>query len=181
MRKQLINRSETIERIMLNKINVCAIISGHIKTLRKFGNPTIYWRDIFIFFIAPISCSFLAAKFELTLDKDVAAIITTIASIFAGLLLNLLMLIYTILIKEKKESCCNTLKISLIHELYFNISYCILVSIIMLATCLFYSRLIFGIDIASPFVFWLIANLFLTILMVLKRINAIFDNEINAP
>lgn len=81
---------------MVQKISFEKIIVAHFATMRNNATNKPCIGDYFVFFGIPLIFSFLlwdSPKF----DKDAVNALITAASIFAGLLLNLLVLIFTLI------------------------------------------------------------------------------------
>jgi hypothetical protein len=156
---------------MVKKIDFSKICLDNLRTFRSHDTNKLMVSDFLLFLAFPVVLSviIIASKFELK-ENFVTAMITA-ASIFAGLLLNLLVLIYTIFIsdREKIEARLPPDKyqiwIGLIRETFANVSFCILVSIIIVAlSLLFYLDLI---SIAKiPVVFFLFLLFFSYIALI---------------
>jgi len=167
-----------------SKINISGIIKNHFGTLKNYGSNNYSVSNILLFFVAPLASSIVAVyAFKLSLNKDVIGILINVFSIFAGLLFNLLVLVYDVISKVVKPNSTfqsNNLKINLLEEIYFNISFEILLSlfnVLLLAfASLFQQELINS--ILSIFVFWFVILFSLTLLMVLKRVHKLLSDEI---
>jgi hypothetical protein len=114
----------------------------------------------------------------------------TAFSIFAGLLLNLLLLVLTFSGHEQQPSMLAKMRVTLIKELHDNIAYSILLSIVLVVIAMaevaklkmmpdntpaFTGRWMTGV------VVFLTLNFSLTLLMILKRIYIILNREIENP
>ena len=86
---------------MFNLISPSKIIYGHLGTLKSAKTGKIHFPYIFLFFILPTVLSSLLIFFNLYLDKDAVNLFVTVFSIFVGLLLNLLLLVFDIHQKTK--------------------------------------------------------------------------------
>lgn len=187
---------------MSNKLNITSVIKGHMSTL-KDSNGKDSFSDIFTFFLLPIAIAGLCLNAGVDFAKDVIEIFVTSSSIFTGLLLNLLILVYDqktkLNIVDNKKSGWEKLqsKHTLIKELYYNISYATLISLIILITSVlhislieeksigFYSKFI---DVPSfdvtrftttPLLIFLCINLVFTVLMVIKRIYSLLLSDVD--
>lgn len=171
---------------MVKKIDFTKICADNISTFRNHSDGTWSWVDFSLFLIFPIvlAASILFSEFQLK-ENFVTAIITA-ASIFAGLLLNLLVLIYTIYVtsKEKLQNRVSTANFDiwqlLIKQTFANVSFCILVSIIVVALCLlYYLNFISPVQYLIAFsLYFFCATLILHLFMVLKRIHALVEFDI---
>lgn len=86
---------------MFNLISPNKIICAHLGTLKRAKTGKIYFPYIFLLFILPAVPSSLLIFFNLYLDKDAVNLFVTVFSIFVGLLLNLLLLVFDIHQKTK--------------------------------------------------------------------------------
>jgi hypothetical protein len=167
-----------------SKINISGIIKDHLGTLKNYGSNSYSVSNILLFFVLPFVFSIVFVYvFDLSLNKDVIGILINVFSIFAGFLFNLLVLVYDVISKVVKATStplANQHKINLLEEIYFNISFEILLSLVnvlLLAfASLFQQKLIS--PILSIFVFWFVILFTLTLLMVLKRVHKLLSDEI---
>ncbi|QEL56461.1 hypothetical protein [Chromobacterium paludis] len=169
---------------MLSKINIKSIIISHVKTLRNSTSPDVCWSDFIVFYIIPFVFALgLSIKFDIT-ESFVNGVVTA-ASIFAGLLLNLLVLVYTVLSRQRPtppdQNSKNRREIfeKILTETFSNISYSILISVVLVATCLlFYIKGGYFPTGNRLLILFLIFQLIITLLMILKRIHSLFENEL---
>lgn len=124
---------------MLDRINILKIIKDHLGTLRSLNQSSnrIYWKDFLLFFIFPfIVSSFLIWK-EYSFEEQLGNLIAAI-SIFGGFLFNLLAIIYSQMENIKKDAKTedDKLKTRFINEIHINISFCIVLSILIVVTLL---------------------------------------------
>ncbi|MGF1981013.1 MAG: hypothetical protein RMY30_036250 [Nostoc sp. CmiSLP01] len=167
-----------------SKINVLDIVKNHIDTLKDYNVTSYSIFDIFFFFIFPFLLSVFFVYLQIRLNKDLVGILINVFSIFAGLLFNLLILIYDVISKIVKSNNPNPnvdkLKIDTLEHLYFNISFEILLSlfiVILLSVSTLFTNSIANL-IFSIFVFSFVITFSLTLLMVLKRVNKLLSHEI---
>jgi hypothetical protein len=169
---------------VFSKINISQILKDHFKTLRNQETNRISGGDIFTFIALPIIVSLIILYvIGFILDKDASSILITSLSVFSALLFNLLLLIYDIVKREERVS--NTkdspLTAKLLREIYSNISFSILISVIcvsvLLITLLNIKAIWFN-QIISFFVYYLVIQFLLTIFMVLKRVHVLLSQEI---
>lgn len=172
---------------MLNRINIISIIKDHFATLKSLNQKSdwINGKDLVLFILVPFGIAlFLTFKgfnFQDQLGNLIAAI-----SIFGGFLFNLLAIIYSQLsnIKKDAEDEKNHLKKKFVQEIHINISFCIVLSIIIVITLLSTTIDIpkFNLDwILKEILIWLnyfLMTLFLlTLLMVLNRVYILLKKE----
>lgn len=139
----------------MNKINILSIITDHISTLKNYRTGKYKKIDFMIFFILPIIIAIILAVLHPLLTEQTPNALLISLSVFTALMLNLLMLIYNLLsgIDEKDnnndietETDKKSLKIRFIKEIYYNIAFCILVSIITIFLLIIISLNIIGED-----------------------------------
>lgn len=164
---------------MFDKINAIEIIQEHFHTLKSNKTGKISASDIFLFFIIPLFISLLLTHLNILLDKDIVNTMATSSSLFAGLLLNLLLLVFDLTDKigDDEPKIQEALK-----QLYLNISFSILVSILIILFLLAFflnpsSNLY--IKILSFLTYYLLFVFILTLLMVLKRIYKMLSRKFN--
>jgi hypothetical protein len=184
---------------MSKKINVISILSGHVKTLRDATTNKMAPIDLMVFFVLPLLASVGFAILNFNLKSDVTSILVNFGAIFTALLLSVLVLVYDQ--GEKLQSQIDSgkmdthiiLKKELLNQLYFNICYSIVVSIFLVFTCLAQSILSkesikfsvstvdfnfsIGTYLLTPVIVFLISNLLLTILMIVKRMHTLLESR----
>lgn len=178
---------------MSSKINVTDIVLGHIATLADpAGKRSLM--DYVTFFAFPGVVAALGCYAGYNLNKDVSSMLVNFGAIFTALLLSVLVLVYD---QESKLKDMNGLKIvdplynakkDLLKQLYYNICFSIVSSILLVGLCFVHSILykvvsvfefsggVVKIDYAryvlTPLVIFVTANLMLTIIMIVKRMHA---------
>lgn len=203
---------------MSSKISVTHIIKSHYETLFTSSSINAKIADAIIFFILPLAISILAMWAGLVADNDLVSLCVNFGSIFTALLLSVLVLVYDqenkIIDKirdansryseeENDESAISARILSqrlrspkddnkrvLMKELYANIAYCIVISVLLVAI----SAINLGmITIAkdaicnaglinryffTPLMVFLSMHLLVTIIMVVKRLySLLLSNE----
>lgn len=168
---------------MLEKINIICIIKDHVNTLKNDNSNKADFKDYLLFLMIPIWVPFLLiGVFNLYMSKDFINILITILSIFVGLLLNVMVVIFDIIKKYEKDA-----KFRLIKESYSNISFAILLSIVTIIPLVICytenpknSVLIKVLLIASNGLsYYLLTLFFITLLMIVRRIHIILSDEIS--
>lgn len=175
---------------MSSKLNIADIISGHFKTLKDSNGKTSIV-DIAVFFLIPLLLSVFSIYRSFDLSENIISLLVNFGSIFTALLLSVLVLVYDQ--ESKVEGIRNSdpfyaIKKKLLRELYYNISHSILCSLLLVLLCFFHSivddkssqisifnlQITFKYDvfIATPLVIFITSNLFLNIIMIVKRMHA---------
>jgi len=164
---------------MITKINVLPIIKGHFQTLKDRTGKHYLWRDIIGFYIVPgLLATCLVYNNVVFIDKyiDIGIIAHTI---FIPLLVNVLFLIFNIMDRGNVQK--EPKRKRLLDQLYNNVAYLILVSVFSLATLGIYSVksvpqwIVVG---DHWMLYFFSAHVFLTALMVIKRIHVLLAGEI---
>ena len=175
---------------MSSKINVGDIVLGHIATLSDpSGNRSM--ADYFTFFLIPGLVCALGLLAGYNLNKDVSSMLVNFGAIFTALLLSVLVLVHDQESKLASAAKADPLlqpKKILLGQLYYNICFSILSSIVLVALCFVHSVIIrlswdFTLDgelihfsfakfIVTPVIIFVTANLLLTIVMIVKRMHA---------
>ena len=176
---------------MSSKINICEIIRGHLDTLKD--DDRYSFGDIMTFFALPILVGIAPAFFDFSIDKDVSSLLVNFGSIFTALLLSVLVLVYDQQNKLKVNGISGpitTAKNNLLHQLYYNISYSILCALLLVAFCFisgfvkggsfdfdingFNISIKYDVHFVTPIVIMLTVTLFLNVIMIVKRMHALF-------
>lgn len=175
---------------MSSKVDVWQIIVGHIDTLANpAGKRSIV--DCITFFGFPLVLGFIGIWMGFNLNKDIASMLVNFGAIFTALLLSVLVLVYEqeSRLRERKDvDPFYFAKKKLLNQLYYNICYSIICSIVLVAFCFAHSIfdgvvsevsiagfivfLNFSKYVFTPLVLFVTANLMLTIVMIVKRMHA---------
>jgi hypothetical protein len=163
---------------MSSKIDVRVIVTDHFSTLRDHATGKRSGFDIFLFIGLPFLLAAALIARRVLLTTGAATVLITSLSIFTGLLLNLLLLIHSLI--EKAEGVSKKTESELLRQLYANISYNILIAIITLSVLIVaavFSTSCWLQLTASGISYFLVVNFLFTILMILKRVYALLDQD----
>jgi len=184
---------------MSSKINIWSIVTGHIMTLKDFSSGKVSLSDYVTFYGVPIAIAVLFSVFGIKVTEGANSLLVNFGAIFTALLLSVLVLVYDQGeklrgVNDKTQNHNIELKKNLLEQLYFNICYAIVVSVVLVFFCLVYTflpdkaypisvnKISFGFDLklylASPFILIVVLNLLLTILMVVKRMHTLLTIKI---
>lgn len=169
-----------------SKLSVTQIISSHIKTLRNYSSKRTSIKDLLTFLILPVLIGFTLERSFYLSDKFSSSILT-VFSILTGLLFNFLVLIIDACSKQKQRTVKNNInelrKLNLIKETFSNVSFSILIAIIIICMTLLL-ELVSSIALLSSGLLMIILSLaiifILTMLMVLKRMFVILNKDFDA-
>ena len=114
------------------KINVLNIVKAHFQTIKHETSGKTSRSDRWIFIYVPFIVALIPVFMNLGLEKETINILITVQSIFIGLLLNLLVLLYA-LINRRPEIPKRKI---LLKEVFHNISFSILLAIVSILTLL---------------------------------------------
>lgn len=187
---------------MSTKINVTEIISGHFNTLKDASTNKTSKTDIATFIAIPLLLAILSVCLDLSLNNNSISLLMNFGAIFTALLLSVLVLIYDQGEKIKTTISCekdiqkkrnNEIKKNLLNQLYYNICYSIIASILLVLICLIATftlnlkpliaiikiSFIFDINsiIITPIVIFLTINIILTIIMIVKRMHSMLTTD----
>lgn len=182
---------------MSTKVNVNKIITQHFDTFRNESDKRSLL-DWLLMVVIPMIFSLGVVFAGLSISTDFYSNIVTAGSIFTGLLLNLLVLVYDqktklldLNIKGDEPGYVKfALRKRIINEVHYNISYCIVICLLSIVISVIASSLIvnnaidlmvYGINIAPwiidfPLVF-LGVHIILTVLMILKRVHQLISSH----
>ncbi len=173
------------------KIDVSRIIVAQIRTLRDNRNQKYSIPDLVLFYGVPLVLCGIAPHFKWKFSGDVLNALLAAFSIFAGLLLNLLILVYTFSSQSNHPNALAKTRTAVIKELHDNIAYSILVSIvIVVVTMISVAYLKIDDAVTTPkftnrwvtgIIIFLTLNFILTLLMILKRIYIMLNQVIDKP
>ncbi len=164
----------------MEKLNLIRIIRDHIQTLKNYNSGRYSFWDFVVFLLFPLVIAGCLTYFLCALNKDLINTLITSLSVFAALLFNLLLLIYDIVKKANPSDSFAELKTRFLREIYANISYSILIS--MLAIILL---LVSSLNVSNHFfqtaltylVYFLLGNFILTLFMILRRVHILLSTE----
>jgi len=166
---------------MINKINICPVIKDHFDTLADAQGKRVLKRDIFLFYLTPLLIAIFVEYLEVQIPSKHLNTAIICHSIFIPLILNAIFLIYSILdkIKTKKKSQ-DKKPLKVLDHLYKNLAYTLLASSVSLFFLVLYSIsfhyvISYIIRVISTF---LILNILLTTLMIIKRCHLLLKGEI---
>jgi hypothetical protein len=169
------------------KINVTAIIRDHYATLVESGgqageSPRASAADYGLFLGLPVIGTGLLIFFCVRLSDTAVIAMITALSIFGGLLFNLLVLIAGL--ADRKEPATGAADPRpLLREVYANIAYALLVSLVTLIPLCVYA-IVSGPTarlVATALAYALIGHFLLTLLMILKRMHALLTDALRRP
>lgn len=163
---------------MIDKINFSKIVKDHISTLKDYNLNRYSAGDFILFFFVPLALSGVLVYFNLALNNDIINVLVTSLSVFAALLFNLLLLIYDIIRKPENSNGNNGLKTEFLKQIYANISFCILISIITIILLIISFLNISQLKTVLNFLIYFFVSLFiLTLFMILKRVHILLSKE----
>nr|WP_315235442.1 hypothetical protein [uncultured Albidiferax sp.] len=167
---------------MFAKINPIGMILAHFKTLKNYDSGRMSKSELLLHLIFPALCSYIHFKWGAPLTEGVVSILVSAASIFAGLMLNLLVLIYTLVYNGKQNSAAISNFsdfLILCKETLSTISYSVLLCIILVVFCfLSLSTIDFLIELGQLGVVYLSVSAMLCLLIVLKRCYTIIQYDL---
>ena len=168
---------------MIGKIDVRQIVSDHFSTLTNENTKRTSFADCVLFFALPTAVAAGLISFHLIFGRTIGGVLITALSIFAGLLFNLLLLIFDIGNKPRaQQEKLSPIKIRFLREIYSNISYSILIALLTIVVLLIhFGFLVLGIRpsmyLTAFLVYAMTGNFVLTLLMVLKRVHKLLAEE----
>lgn len=178
----------------MSRINVKEILLAHDRTLRNESTKTYDLDVIFGYLVVPLIVSIaLVYLFKFTIDASIGAAIIMSMSVLAGLMFNLLVLIFDVSnrIHESLQSAIRAedarlilkkeLTVELMQDTFINISFGVLLAIAILifstiATVV--SKPQFIKDSTSFVTFFLLVGFLYTLLMILKRLYVLLSQEV---
>ena len=168
---------------MLTKLNPRAIIIAHWNSFRDDATGKLSWAELIFHAVAPAAAAATYTVFGEGISENAAGIVVSAASIAAGLLLNLLVLIYTLVYNAKsaRQQIKNLDAMRQVcDEALATIAYCILLSLLLVVAAFFAiaPRASVLSAIGQPATIYLGTANFLCVLIILKRVFALVHFEI---
>jgi|SRR5690606_31777379 len=160
---------------MSSKINIGKIIHKHTESIfANRANRISFW-DVFTFVLVPIIISATLVYYRVTIDSDYSNTIIAGLSIYIGLSLNFIGIIFELSTKEKFK-CSSVLDV--LKETIANV---IITAIIAMAIILL--NLLRDIELITygvySILYFLLFELLVTLLMVFKRVYTILIESID--
>lgn len=164
---------------MTSKISIGRIIADHFRTFKngdRYDKP-----DIFIFFVIPAIVAIVAVAQSCEIPGALSSVLITALTILAGLLFNLLLLVYDVAqVQGSTDIPAKAAKTKrlLLKEVYANISFAILISILAIVLLCIDAGLPAGYvqylrcSVVALIHFAAVA-LILDLLMILKRVHSL--------
>lgn len=177
--------------MFFNKFSVSLIVRGQINSMKEYGTNKRDWVEIFIFFFIPLSSPILQTWLNLDITKDIVGIVVSAASIFAGLLLNLLVLLYSILCSNNENSLSvkhvnankgveNSEEKTLIEYTFYNISYAVLACVVLIVSSLVtLTEVGWWVFPAQCFFYYFGFQIFIAIAQILKRFHSLMEFRVS--
>jgi hypothetical protein len=160
------------------KIDVTPVVTEHYATLvresagkRANGTRPRSWTDLVTFWGLPCLVVALVEWRAMTFATDTVSAVITSLSILAGLLFNLLVLLYQG--TEAEKSPATALRRRVKYEIFINIAYAIIVALVALVPWLVVinkpTEASTAAHVSRALAVWLSTHFTLTLMMVLKR------------
>lgn len=173
---------------MFERVNIFRIILDHFSTLRSLNQRTKYlnWKDAILFIGLPLVSSIVLVCKGFSFKEQLGNLIASIA-IFGGFLFNLLAIIYGQIENIQKDAVKENdeLKKKFVKEIHVNISFCIVLSIIIILTLLLTTVQIPNWefkwlleDLIISVNYFLLLLFLLTLVMVINRVYLLLKKEV---
>ncbi|AZO35530.1 hypothetical protein EOA27_21940 [Mesorhizobium sp. M2A.F.Ca.ET.037.01.1.1] len=152
------------------------IVRDHFATLKDEGTDKVSVADYLVMLGAPIALALLAWALGFSIPDAYVGTLVSVFAIFAGLLFNVLVLIYSF--ADSSRGANKELRDRLLRQSFSNISFTIVSSLVivflltsLLFTCGITQRILETLATAIAI------NFFLSLLMVLKRIHVLLRDK----
>lgn len=160
---------------LFSKIDISEILITHFSTIKNTNTGKPDKDDAITFIVMPLLISTTLVYFEIELYADATNIIIASLSIFVGLMFNIIVLIFDIVKRDASKKIKNTV----LKELLANISFAIVLSVFSIIVTLFTYVGNPCVKIAFTWlVYFLLCHFCITLLMILKRMYKIFEDEL---
>jgi len=171
--------------MFLNKVDIRLILSGHFATLRDnrvVGKTSV--QDLLLFFGVPAVLGIGLTWYGFRFRVDAVNGFLNVFAILTGLLLNMLVLVFTLSTTAGQPDVEKNKRRTLLKEIFANLCFAVLVSIAVVCiavVALSYMRSQPGATTGIGATFSLsalTANFVLTLLMVMKRMFILLNKEV---
>lgn len=165
------------------KFSISEILRDEFRTLNDFSTKKTSILDVFINLILPFFIAIFLVYLGRVITGGTIDSILTAFSVFAALLLNLMILVYTVVTREnsvEEDRKKDKLKLRLLRETYTNIQFAVLVSVFIIIVLLLMQFMPTWnwLDLSfSIIVYYFVFVFVFTILMILKRTYVIMKGE----
>lgn len=168
---------------MLSKLNPIDVIKSHFHSLRYHDTEKISKSEVLFHLFFPAIIAWIYYHYDLKLNPEIVGIIVSAASIVAGLMLNLMVLIYTLAYNTKnaQKPISNEAEFKILtSEILASIAYSVLLCICLVVTAFaaLASIPIIGI-ISSIITIYIGISILIVLLMILKRCYIIVNYDLN--
>ncbi|MED5620208.1 hypothetical protein [Ideonella sp. BN130291] len=167
---------------MLHKYSAKQIVRGQIKAL-VVGEARPF-RALLVFFALPIISPLVQCLLGLHLTESLVGIDISAAAIFAGLLLNLLVVVYGLAPTQSvgalyaDEKSVSELR-ELVEITFYSISYAVLIcGVLVAAAILVVTGIQYVMRVAELFVYYFGAQLILAILLILRLCHGLLEHRL---
>jgi len=163
---------------MFDKVNVFRIIVDHVSTLKDYKTGNYVIGDFILLFVVPLLPAFFLLYSEKQLNFNLISLFTILLSVCTVFLSNLALLIYKISQNTEKRDSYSALEISFLKEVWFNISFCILIAVLTITVLIFTGILgnhskSFVLLIFNFVDYYLVVLFFIALLIILKRVHVL--------
>ncbi|MEM5405122.1 hypothetical protein [Paraburkholderia unamae] len=167
----------------LAKFSVWNILKAQWASMRSYGSSRTNRTEVALLFVAPALLPLAQYVTDAkTLSGDVISTVVSAASIFAGLLLNLLVLLYSFVTASDSPDVTArdaSTEVSLVRQTFNNVSFAIVVSVLLVVSALgTVSQHSILVRPAEIVMYYFGAMLMLLVLQILKRVHALMEFRI---
>lgn len=170
----------------MDKMNILLIVKDHIKIFHKYGTNQVNIFEVAFFFGAPIALGLMYVLLFPNLGSTVTDALISASAIICGLLLNLMVLLYSLIFNSKKsfgEELNITEFKNLCKEVLSSISFLIIVCLVLIVSSFLCNTKFHGVN--GFFTFVSVSSgivCLLSLLIVIKRCYIIVNYDIeNSP
>lgn len=159
---------------MSTKIDVSEIVIAHFRTLKDARTGRLSWIDMVVFLGLPAALAALAWYQHFIIDTALANLILPALSIFAGLLVNAIVVLYTVVATKTLQGD----ERELVEEIFPNLLFAILISLLTIGIVCASAQTGDAIQLVlSVIAAFLLGNTVLTLLMAIKRLFVLLRDQ----
>ena len=169
----------------MSKLDITPVLKAHVKTLRDERNNKLSAIDLIIFFLLPFTCAAIVLYLHFGFHADAVNGFLNSFAIFTGLLLNVLILVFTLASSSTPLTIDPRKRKEFLRRVFVNVSFSVVTAIavvVVAVIALSYMRSNQGAitgPIATFFLVFLTANFVLTLLMIVKQMFILLGTELD--
>lgn len=173
---------------MTSRLNICGVLTGHIRTLSDLRTGKVQFSDILAFYGLPLLLAIVVYRgFDDELLMRQSTNLLTAVSIIGGFLFALFAYIVGVIDKLIQNGSANVIRNRFAKEIHVNIAYSILISLVSICQLLSMGFIktsvtgweVYGKAAALIMVYFVLIHFLFTLVMVVSRVFVVVSSEVD--